>query len=212
MDKQSEYLVLNNRILALEKNAFERTALIGFIGFPCLGIVDNGFYYWVPFLIMLLLVFNVNYTITNLKKAIQLKVYIQTVLEGNKTYMSLSNFLYHQDSYKKTYKEEIKKIRKEFDDSEDITIDKNPIERIKTMTIAFLILYLVITIIFINSDSSYRFWQGEDQLSAMPLSGGILGILTFTIGLFTIPFFTGGNTVVEKVIAEKVLEEVRRTV
>lgn len=205
MNKETAYITLNNQILAYEKYAFERTMLIGFIGFPCLGILDNGFFYWIPFFIMLLLILNLSYTIANLKKAMRLKIYIQTVLEGSKTYVSLSNFLILKEHYKKTNSKEIAAIEKEFNHIKDITNDKSLTRQTIEITAIFLILYFTITIIIMNSDSSYE-RNGMGAILAMPLSGGLLAILTFIIGILNLLVIEGVSVVTEKKIAEKVLE------
>lgn len=207
MNKQTEYLVLNNQILAYEKYAFERTMLIGFIGFPCFGIMDNGFYYCIPFLMMLLLLINAVYTLTNLKKVVRLKIYMQTILEGSEIYMNFSNFMIQQERYKKKNAKEVTTLQKEFDYFEDVTLDKSLIRQIQGITLVFSILYLVISIIFMNSKSSYEY--GEIQ--GIPLFGGLLSILTFIIIFFytMIVMFNDVNVITEKKIAEKVLEEVQ---
>lgn len=207
MNKQTEYLVLNNQILAYEKYAFERTMLIGFIGFPCFGIMDNGFYYCIPFLMMLLLLINAVYTLTNFKKVVRLKIYMQTILEGSEIYMSFSNFMIQQERYKKKNAKDVITLQKEFDYFEDVTLDKSLIRQIQGITLVFSILYLVISIIFMNSKSSYEY----GEIKGIPLSGGLLSILTFILIFFyiMIVMFNDVNVITEKKIAEKVLEEVQ---
>lgn len=208
MNKQTEYLVLNNQILEYERYAFERTLLIGFIGFPCLGIIDNGFYYWIPFFIMLLLIFNLSYTIGNLEKAIDLKVYLQKVLETDKSYISWAKFLILRENYITNNKKIVNEIFIKEEYSEGVTIEERQFKLIKTMTIIFLILYLVIVIIFMNSQSSTTGYG--QKLLPIVLAGGLLGIATFVIGIIQVFIVGDINIVAEKIITENTLNEMKQ--
>ncbi len=207
MNKQTEYITLNNQILAYEKYAFERTLLIGFIGFPCLGIMDDGFYYWIPFLVMLSLIFNMSYTYKNLEKAIDIKVYLHNVLEGHKDYIGWPKFLMLREKYIIDNKKIVSQIDKQYENDSDITIEKNQINQIRAITAIFLILYLTVTIIFMNSDSST---YGHNKLLPIVLAGGLLAIFTFIIGIIQVFVAGNVNIVAEKKITENILKKLNQ--
>ena len=207
MNKQTEYITLNNQILAYEKYAFERTLLIGFIGFPCLGIMDDGFYYWIPFLVMLSLIFNMSYTYKNLEKAIDIKVYLHNVLEGHKDYIGWPKFLMLREKYIIDNKKIVSQIDKQYENDSDITIEKNQINQIRAITAIFLILYLTVTIIFMNSDSST---YGYNKLLPIVLAGGLLAIFTFIIGIIQVFVAGNVNIVAEKKITENILKKLNQ--
>ena len=207
MNKQAEYITLNNQILAYEKYAFERTLLIGFIGFPCLGIMDDGFYYWIPFLVMLSLIFNMSYTYKNLEKAIDIKVYLHNVLEGHKDYIGWPKFLMLREKYIIDNKKIVSQIDKQYENDSDITIEKNQINQIRAITAIFLILYLTVTIIFMNSDSST---YGHNKLLPIVLAGGLLAIFTFIIGIIQVFVAGNVNIVAEKKITENILKKLNQ--
>ena len=207
MNKQTEYITLNNQILAYEKYAFERTLLIGFIGFPCLGIMDDGFYYWIPFLVMLSLIFNLSYTLKKLEKAIDIKVYLHNVLEGHKDYIGWPKFLMLREKYIIDNKKIVSQIDKQYENDSDITIEKNQINQIRAITAIFLILYLTVTIIFMNSDSST---YGHNKLLPIVLAGGLLAIFTFIIGIIQVFVAGNVNIVAEKKITENILKKLNQ--
>lgn len=210
MNKQTEYITLNNQILALEKYAFERTLLIGFIGIPCLGIMDNGFYYWIPFLVMLSLIFNVSYTHRNLEKAIDIKVYLQEVLETHKDYIGWSKFLILREKYINDNQEIVNEIDKKYENISNVTIEKKQINQVRGITVTFFIIYLIITIIFMNADSSYTATYNGGTILPMPLSGGMIGIITFIIGLLQMFIIGNVNIVAEKKVTQNILNEINQ--
>lgn len=202
MDKQTEYITLSNQILALEKNAFERTLLIGFVGFPCLGILDNGFYYWIPFLIMIFLMWNYSYTTKNLKKSIQMKTYIQVFLREDIHFINWYSFLEKRENFDSKKLKQISSNRHYEKDSF--------VKRLETWNTILIILYFIIAIIFTFSEVGREKHFIEDTMRKFPLSGIIFAFVMFIISLTSLNENSKVSFIKEQRITETIFDEITK--
>lgn len=111
MNKQEEYKTLREEILQGKKYVFERPLLIITISVALIKFIDKPYIYFIPMLMLSLLLFNLWFTVNRLRSIARIVSYIQLILENDdKESNGWESSLRYYRKWVKSHKNRLKEI------------------------------------------------------------------------------------------------------
>lgn len=178
MEKKSEYFVLNNQVLEYERYAFERVFFIGFLGIIGIGVVKGStLFSFVPFLTIVVLIFNYLHTHTRLEQSFQLRAYLQLTAQKPEKLINWFDYQRFRSDYLKSNKKVVSKILAKR--KQNTSVETKLLRRSKYLSFIFVFVYVFITFYsgYFLEIQEILFSQYFLYLNYLTISIGILALI-----------------------------------